>query len=152
MSEARCVTRELFIKTLLYEQMPGPRPAAGLLPITEPVGEEVWDPMDCLEGSSRVALWLVCIGDEMDQRLRSPRLAQLPGMALRSMALVYSQMGLRGVLGRVVCGVSHLRDHIRAWTLPIPRLWVSPDQACRQGLPTVLLALLLRGALCLMLQ
>ncbi|XP_069855817.1 bcl-2-interacting killer isoform X2 [Dipodomys merriami] len=153
MSEAGSVTRDLFIKTLLYQQMPGPRSAAGLFPITEPVGEEVWDPMDCLEGSNQVALWLVCIGDEMDQRLRSPRLAQLPGMAIHSLALTYSQMSVRGVLRRLIRGVAHLRAHIRAWRPPVPRLQVSPGQVRRQLLPAVLLAaLLLRGALQLLLQ
>ncbi|XP_048196145.1 bcl-2-interacting killer [Perognathus longimembris pacificus] len=154
MSEARPVG-SLFVRTLLYQQMPGPRPAAGLFPTPEPVGAEGWDPVDCLQGSNRVALWLVCIGDEMDRRLRRPRLAQLPGTAVHSLARTYSRMGVRGLLRCFLRGVTRLSAHIRAWRLPCPRLWAPADRAWGPVLPAVLpavLLLLLRGALRRLLQ
>nr|XP_045007429.1 bcl-2-interacting killer isoform X2 [Jaculus jaculus] len=82
MSEARPISGDVFTETFLHQQ------ALGAPVITEPVGEEDLPPvgdldlMECLEGSNQVALRLACIGDEMDLRLRSPRLVQLPGMAM----------------------------------------------------------------------
>jgi hypothetical protein len=48
MSEARPITRDLFIETLLYEQLPGPPLAAGVSSMTESLG--TLDLIHCLEG------------------------------------------------------------------------------------------------------
>nr|XP_020029776.1 bcl-2-interacting killer isoform X2 [Castor canadensis] len=145
MSEARPITRDLFIETLLYEQLPGPPLAAGVSSMTESLG--TLDLIHCLEGSNQMALRLASIGDEMDLRLRSPRLAQLPGMAMHSLALTYSQTGVRGVLRNFIHGLTHLWENMRSWRLPTPSTWVFPDQVCRQLLPSVLLAVLLLGGI-----
>ncbi|XP_004845500.1 bcl-2-interacting killer [Heterocephalus glaber] len=156
MSEARPVTRDLLMETLLYEPLPGPLLATGALAVMHPFrGEDLSPPGDtdlvgCLEGSSLMALRLACIGDEMDLRLRAPRLAQLPGRAVHSLAITYSQMGLWGVLRSLTPGLTSLRD-MWPWGHLAPHAWVSPGWACRQLLPVVLLVLLL-GILRLLLQ
>ncbi|XP_020029775.2 bcl-2-interacting killer isoform X1 [Castor canadensis] len=101
----------------------------------------------CSPCSNQMALRLASIGDEMDLRLRSPRLAQLPGMAMHSLALTYSQTGVRGVLRNFIHGLTHLWENMRSWRLPTPSTWVFPDQVCRQLLPSVLLAVLLLGGI-----
>ncbi|XP_063099989.1 bcl-2-interacting killer isoform X2 [Cavia porcellus] len=88
MSEAKPVARDPLMETPLFEPPPGPLLAEGALGVTQPLWAEDLSPpgdtnlMECVEGSSLVALRLACIGDEMDLRLRSPRLAQLPGRAV----------------------------------------------------------------------
>ncbi|XP_005379490.2 PREDICTED: bcl-2-interacting killer [Chinchilla lanigera] len=156
MSEARPVTRDPLMEAPPYEPLPGPLLAEGALGVTQPLrGEDLGPPGDtnlvgCLEGSSLVALRLACIGDEMDLRLRGPRLAQLPGRAVHSLAVAYSQTGLWGVLRRLTCGLTSLRD-VWAWGRLVSRAWVSPGRACRRLLP-VLLLLLLLGTLRRLLQ
>uniref|UniRef100_A0A8D2ARA3 Uncharacterized protein n=1 Tax=Sciurus vulgaris TaxID=55149 RepID=A0A8D2ARA3_SCIVU len=113
MSEARPVSRNLLVESLLYAQPPGPLLAAGAPGMTEAEGDP--DLVECLEGSNQVALRLACIGDEMDLRLRGPRLAQLPGMAMHSLAVSYSQAGVGGVLRSLTHGLASLREHLRSW-------------------------------------
>lgn len=143
MSEARPVARDV-LETLLYE----PLLATGALGETQPSrGEDLHPPGDtnlvgCLEGSNLVALRLACIGDEMDLRLRSPGLAQLPGRAMHSLAVTYSQMGLWGVLRSLGHGLASLGD-MWTWRRPAAPAWVSPSRACRRLLPVVLMVLLL---------
>ncbi|XP_008576752.1 PREDICTED: bcl-2-interacting killer [Galeopterus variegatus] len=149
MSEVRRLYGDLFLESLLYE--PGPDLPTMEIPVmTDPPEEhfhaleedfdplEDFDIMTCIEGRDQVALRLACIGDEMDLRLRSPRLAQLPGMAMNSLALAltYNQTGVRGVLGSLVDSLSDLRENIRRfWRSQTPRTWVL--------LPGLLLLLLL---------
>ncbi|XP_063099988.1 bcl-2-interacting killer isoform X1 [Cavia porcellus] len=157
MSEAKPVARDPLMETPLFEPPPGPLLAEGALGVTQPLWAEDLSPpgdtnlMECVEGSSLVALRLACIGDEMDLRLRSPRLAQLPGRAVHSLAITYSQMGLWGVLGRLTLSLASLRDNVWACGRPASRAWVSPRWTCRWLLP-VLLLLLLLGTLRLLLQ
>ncbi|XP_008842960.1 bcl-2-interacting killer isoform X2 [Nannospalax galili] len=158
MSETRPMARGLFIETLLQEQLLLPPVAPGAPGMTEPVGEEDLSPMEdldlmeCLEGSNQVALRLACIGDEMDLHLRSPHLTQLPGIAMHSLAVTYRQTGIRGVLRSLTHSLCSLGESIWSWRFLTPVIWVSPDQACRQLLPLVLLVLLLGGALHLLPQ
>uniref|UniRef100_A0A8C5KS51 BCL2-interacting killer n=1 Tax=Jaculus jaculus TaxID=51337 RepID=A0A8C5KS51_JACJA len=152
MSEARPISGNVFTETFLHQQ------ALGAPVITEPVGEEDLPPvgdldlMECLEGSNQVALRLACIGDEMDLRLRSPRLVQLPGMAMHSLAVTYGQTGVSGVLRSLVHGLIDLSKNLRCWSLPTPSAWVHRGQVCRQLPPLLLALLLLGGALHLLLQ
>ncbi|XP_023558227.1 bcl-2-interacting killer [Octodon degus] len=154
MSEARPITRDLLMETQLPELLPRPLLAQGAMRMTQPLqGEDLGSSgvtglVECLEGSNLVALRLACIGDEMDLRFRSPRLAHLPGRAMHSLAVTYSQTGLWGVLRKLTHAVTSLGDNLRAWGRPAPRTWVSPTRL----LPAVLLLLLLLGTLRLLLQ
>ncbi|XP_062946114.1 bcl-2-interacting killer-like [Cynocephalus volans] len=148
MFEVRRICRDLFMETLLYEQVLDPL-TMEVPCMTEPMEEdfgplEVFNPlekfdlMESLEGSDQVALWLAFIGDEMDLHLRSHRLAQLPGMAMKSLALALTcdQTGIRGLLRSFVNSLSNLRKiKIRFWRSLSPRTWVL--------LPGVLLLVLL---------
>ncbi|XP_036063690.1 bcl-2-interacting killer [Onychomys torridus] len=158
MSEARLMARDL-IKTVLHDQVPRPSVAAGAPSMKEPVEEENISPVgdldltECLEDRNQVAQRLAYIGDEMDLCLRSPRLAQLPGIAMHRLAVTYSQMGVRGVFRSLIRGLTNLRENICSWRVLTPGTWVSPDQARGQLFPMVLLVLLLLGeALHLQLQ
>lgn len=147
------------IKTVLHDQVPQPSVAPGLPSMKEPVEEEHVSPvrdldlMECLEYRNQVALRLAYIGDEMDQCVRSPRLAQLPGIAMHRLAVTYSQTGVRGVFRSLIRGLTSLRENIWSRRVLTPGTWVSPDQARGQLFPMVLLVLLLLGeALHLQLQ
>ncbi|ELW64498.1 bcl-2-interacting killer [Tupaia chinensis] len=141
MSAARPLPADLLLEPHLFEQLveilstmevPGmTEPTEGLAPA------EDLDLLGCLmEDRDQVALRLACIGDEMDLRLRSPRLAQLPGMAMHSLglAVTYNQTGVRGVFRSLANSLGSLRQI---------RTWVTPGQVCRQALPAMLLLLLL---------
>ncbi|XP_060244912.1 bcl-2-interacting killer isoform X1 [Meriones unguiculatus] len=149
MSEARLTATDL--KTLLHEQGPQPPVASGAPSLKETGGGESVSPMrdldleECLEGRNRVALRLACIGDEMDLCLRSPRLAQLPGIAMHRLTVTYSQMGVRGIFRSLTRGLTNLRENIWAWRVLTPGARVSPDQDRGQLFPMVLLVLLLLG-------
>ncbi|XP_029326006.1 bcl-2-interacting killer isoform X1 [Mus caroli] len=88
MSEARLMARDV-IKTVPHDQVPQPPVASEAPSMKEPVAGENLSPvrdvdlMECVEGRNQVALRLACIGDEMDLCLRSPRLVQLPGIAMQ---------------------------------------------------------------------
>ncbi|XP_005354496.1 bcl-2-interacting killer [Microtus ochrogaster] len=158
MSEARLMARDL-IKTVLHDQVPQPPVAPGPPSVKEPVEAEHVSPVrdldlvECLEYRNQVALRLAYIGDEMDLCLRSPRLAQLPGIAMHRLAVTYSQTGVRGVFRSLIRGLANLRENIWSWRVLTPGTWVSPDQARGQLFPMVLLVLLLLGeALHLQLQ
>ncbi|KAL2775488.1 bcl-2-interacting killer, partial [Daubentonia madagascariensis] len=102
----------------------------------------------------QVALRLACIGDEMDLRLRSPRLAQLPVMTMHSLGLApsYNQTDGWGVLRSFVDGFTNLRENItRFWRSLSPGPWVCPALAWEQVL-LLLLVLLLGGGLHLLLK
>ncbi|XP_058529710.1 bcl-2-interacting killer [Ochotona princeps] len=101
------------------------------------------DLMECLEHSNRVALRLARIGDEMDVRVRGPRLAQLPGMAMHSLALTYSRRGVRGVAASLALRLASLLRFRSRRGAPSP--WASLE-------PMPLLLLLLGGGLLLLLQ
>lgn len=146
------------IKTVLHDQVPQPPVAPGPPSVKEPAEEDVspvrdLDLVECLEYRNQVALRLAYIGDEMDLCLRSPRLAQLPGIAMHRLAVTYSQTGVRGVFRSLIRGLTNLRENIWSWRVLTPGTWVSPDQARGQLFPMVLLVLLLLGeALHLQLQ
>uniref|UniRef100_A0A8C8U1G0 Bcl-2-interacting killer n=1 Tax=Peromyscus maniculatus bairdii TaxID=230844 RepID=A0A8C8U1G0_PERMB len=149
MSEARLMARDL-IKTVLHDQVPRPPVAPGAPSMKEPVRD--LDLAECLEDRNQVALRLAYIGDEMDLCLRSPRLAQLPGIAMHRLAVTYSQTGVRGVFRSLIRGLTNLRENIWSWRVPTPGTWVLPDQARGQLFPMVLLVLLLLGGEALRLQ
>ncbi|KAK7801497.1 hypothetical protein U0070_010541 [Myodes glareolus] len=158
MSEGRLMARDL-IKTVLHDQVPQSPVAPGPPSVKEPVEEEHVSPVrdldlvECLEYRNQVALRLAYIGDEMDLCLRSPRLAQLPGIAMHRLAVTYSQTGVRGVFRSLIRGLTNLRENIWSWRVLTPGTRVSPDQARGQMFPMVLLVLLLLGeALHLQLQ
>ncbi|XP_055482801.1 bcl-2-interacting killer isoform X2 [Psammomys obesus] len=146
MSEVGLTATDL--KTLPHEQGPV---ASGAPSVKETGGGENVSPMrdldleECLEGRNRVALRLACIGDEMDLCLRSPRLAQLPGIAMHRLTVTYSQMGVRGIFRSLTRGLTNLRENIWAWRVLTPGAQVSPDQDHGQLFPMVLLVLLLLG-------
>ncbi|XP_028644614.1 bcl-2-interacting killer [Grammomys surdaster] len=150
MSEARLMARDI-IKTLPQDQVPQPSVASGAPSMKEPVGGENvssvrdLDLMECLEGRNQVALRLACIGDEMDLCLRSPRLVQLPGIAMHRLAVTYSQTGVRGIFRSLIGSLTNLRENIWSWRVLTPGAWVSPDQDPGQLFPMVLLVLLLLG-------
>ncbi|XP_040844266.1 bcl-2-interacting killer [Ochotona curzoniae] len=151
MSEVRPGSRDLFQEAPLEEQVPelSSTEIPGLTRATEDQdgdqdGDRMvdLDLMECLEHSNRVALRLARIGDEMDVRVRGPRLAQLPGMAVHSLALTYSRRGVRGVAASLALRLaSLLRFRSRRGA---PSLWVS--------LEPMPLLLLLGGGLLLLLQ
>ncbi|VTJ70388.1 Hypothetical predicted protein [Marmota monax] len=118
MSEARPVSRSL----LRYR--PGPLLAAGASCMTPPMGEEVLRLGGNLhlmvQGSNQVALRLACIGDEMDLCFRGLQLAQLPGMAMHSLALSYSQARVTGVLRSLTQGLASLRENMWFWRPAAP--------------------------------
>nr|XP_040132958.1 bcl-2-interacting killer [Ictidomys tridecemlineatus] len=151
MSEARPVSRSL----LRYR--PGPLLAAGASCLTPPAGEEALRPGGRLhlmvQGSHQVALRLACIGDEMDLCFQDLQLAQLPGMAMHSLALSYSQARVTGVLRSLAQGLASLRENMWFWRPAAPSTRVPPARACRELLPVLLLlGLLLSRALYLRLQ
>ncbi|XP_069909111.1 bcl-2-interacting killer isoform X1 [Oryctolagus cuniculus] len=132
MSEVRPGSRDLFQEALLDEQVPEPLLTAEVPGLTRPVEEGDLDLMECLEGSNQVALRLAYIGDEMDLHVRGLHLAQLPGVAMHSLAFTYSQTGFTGVLGSV--GL-HLASLVELWS-PWVRAWGAPwSRFCLSGLP-----------------
>ncbi|XP_032746787.1 bcl-2-interacting killer [Rattus rattus] len=150
MSEARLMARDI-IKTLPHDQVPQPAVVSGAPSMKEPVGVEDVSPvrdldfMRCLESRNQVALRLACIGDEMDRCLRSPRLVQLPGIAMHRLAATYSQTGARGIFRSLIGSLTNLRENIWSWRVFTPGAWVSPDQDPGQLFPVVLLVFLLLG-------
>lgn len=139
------------IKTLPQDQVPQPSVASGDPRMKEPVVGENLSPvrgldlMECVEGRSQVALRLACIGDEMDLCLRSPRLVQLPGIAMHRLAVTYSQLGIRGIFRSLIRSLTNLREIIWSRRVLTPGAWVSPDQDPGQLFPMVLLVVLLLG-------
>lgn len=59
---------------------------------------------------------LAFIGDEMEVRWMLPRVAELPWMAMYSLATTYNQTGLRGVLRSFMDGLTNLRGNRRFWS------------------------------------
>ncbi|XP_036093501.1 bcl-2-interacting killer isoform X2 [Rousettus aegyptiacus] len=73
-----------------------------------------------------MAMRLAFIGDEMEGRWMLPRFAELPWMAVYSLAFTY-QTGLRGVLRSLMDGLTHLRGNRRFWSFLTLRDRVSWD-------------------------
>ncbi|XP_006520417.1 bcl-2-interacting killer isoform X2 [Mus musculus] len=142
MSEARLMARDV-IKTVPHDQVPQPPVASETPSMKEPVRDV--DLMECVEGRNQVALRLACIGDEMDLCLRSPRLVQLPGIAIHRLAVTYSRTGVRGIFRSLIRSLTNLRENIWSWRVLTPGAWVSPDQDPGQLFPMVLLVFLLLG-------
>ncbi|XP_042803973.1 bcl-2-interacting killer isoform X2 [Panthera leo] len=90
-----------------------------------------------------VAMRLAFIGDEMEVRWMMPRVGELPGMAMYSLAFTYNQTGLRGVLRSLVDGLANLRENIRIWGFLTLRNRVSPNSGRGLALSLLLLVLLL---------
>uniref|UniRef100_A0A452QUG1 BCL2 interacting killer n=1 Tax=Ursus americanus TaxID=9643 RepID=A0A452QUG1_URSAM len=92
-----------------------------------------------------VAMRLAFIGDEMEVRWMLPRVGELPGMAMYSLAFTYNQTGLRGVLRSLMDGLTNLRENIRIWSFLTFRNRVSPHPGRRLVLSLLLLLGLLLG-------
>ncbi|XP_028387369.1 bcl-2-interacting killer [Phyllostomus discolor] len=89
-----------------------------------------------------MAMRLASIGDELELRWMLPRVAQMPWMAVYSLAFTYNQTGLRGVLRSFMGGLTNLRGNRRFWSFLTLRDRVSPGLGRRLSL-LLLLALLL---------
>ncbi|XP_055993579.1 bcl-2-interacting killer-like [Sorex fumeus] len=83
-------------------------------------------------GPNDVAMRLAFIGDEMEVRWT------LPGRAVHSLALTYSQTGVRGVLGDLL---RNLRESARIWGFLTLRARVRPALGRELALSLVLLLL-----------
>ncbi|XP_075862905.1 bcl-2-interacting killer [Microcebus murinus] len=150
MSEVRPSPTDLFMDAFPFEHLLDPL-ILEVLSIME--DEQDPSPSGCLEDSEQVALRLAFIGDEMDLRLRSPRLARLPGMTMHSLglALSYDQRVGWGVLGSLSDGFATLRGNVaRFWRSLSPRPWVCPGGP--EQVLLLLLVLLLGGGLHLLLK
>nr|XP_012416807.1 PREDICTED: bcl-2-interacting killer [Odobenus rosmarus divergens] len=95
--------------------------------------------------NSDVAMRLAFIGDEMEVRWMLPRVGEMPGMAMYSLALTYNQTGLRGVLRSFMDGLSNLRESIRIWSFLTFRNRVPPNPGRGLVLSLLLLLVLLLG-------
>ncbi|XP_053517906.1 bcl-2-interacting killer isoform X1 [Artibeus jamaicensis] len=89
-----------------------------------------------------MAMRLAFIGDELEVRWMPPRVAQMPWMAVYSLAFTYTQTGLRGVLRSFLGGFTNLRGNRRFWSFLTLRDRVSPSLGRKLSL-LLLLALLL---------
>ncbi|XP_069345815.1 bcl-2-interacting killer [Eulemur rufifrons] len=146
MSEVRPISTDLFMETFRFEHLLDPL----ILEVVSVMDAEDPDPLRCLGGSDQVALRLAYIGDEMNLRLSSPRLARLPRMTMRRLRLGLScdQPVLWGVLGSLSDGFTNLRENVaRLWRSLSPRPWVCPVPvpAWEQVLLLLLVLLLGRG-------
>nr|KAF6493788.1 BCL2 interacting killer [Rousettus aegyptiacus] len=88
-----------------------------------------------------MAMRLAFIGDEMEGRWMLPRFAELPWMAVYSLAFTY-QTGLRGVLRSLMDGLTHLRGNRRFWSFLTLRDRVSPSRGRKLSLLLLLVLLL----------
>lgn len=86
---------------------------------------------------------LAFIGDEMEVRWMLPRVAELPWMAMYSLATTYNQTGLRGVLRSFMDGLTNLRGNRRFWSFLTHRDRVSLNGG--RKLSVLLLLVLLLG-------
>ncbi|XP_014648831.1 PREDICTED: bcl-2-interacting killer [Ceratotherium simum simum] len=135
MSQAGPFSRDLFLDTFLHEHGPEALEVPGMTDLTGSSPDS--------DNPDYVAMRLAFIGDEMEVRWTLPHIAELPGVAMYSLAFTYNQTGLRGVLRSFVDGLTNLRENIRFWSLLTRRDRVSPGRGRGLALPMLLLLLLL---------
>ncbi|XP_058423969.1 bcl-2-interacting killer [Diceros bicornis minor] len=135
MSQAGPFSRDLFLDTFLHEHGPEAPEVPGMTDLTESSPHS--------DNPDYVAMRLAFIGDEMEVRWTLPHIAELPGVAVYSLAFTYNQTGLRGVLRSFMDGLTNLRENIRFWSLLTRRDRVSPGRRRGLALPMLLLLLLL---------
>ncbi|XP_053751136.1 bcl-2-interacting killer isoform X1 [Panthera pardus] len=140
MSHAGSLSRNVFLSTFLQEHGPEVLDVPGMTDLVE-----YYDPGPSPNSNSPddVAMRLAFIGDEMEVRWMMPRVGELPGMAMYSLAFTYNQTGLRGVLRSLVDGLANLRENIRIWGFLTLRNRVSPNSGRGLALSLLLLVLLL---------
>ncbi|KAF5929580.1 hypothetical protein HPG69_006302, partial [Diceros bicornis minor] len=109
MSQAGPFSRDLFLDTFLHEHGPEALEVPGMTDLTESSPHS--------DNPDYVAMRLAFIGDEMEVRWTLPHIAELPGVAVYSLAFTYNQTGLRGVLRSFMDGLTNLRENIRFWSL-----------------------------------
>ncbi|XP_045410683.1 bcl-2-interacting killer [Lemur catta] len=142
MSEVRPISTDLFMETFPFRHLLDPL----ILEVVSVMDAEDPDPLGCLEGSDQVALRLAYIGDAMNLRVSSPRLARLPRMTMRRLGLSCDQPVRWGVLGSLSDGFTNLRENVaRLWRSLSPRPSVCPVPAWEQVLVLLLVLLLGRG-------
>uniref|UniRef100_A0ABI7ZSX0 Bcl-2-interacting killer n=1 Tax=Felis catus TaxID=9685 RepID=A0ABI7ZSX0_FELCA len=112
MSHAGPLSRNVFLSTFLQEHGPEVLDVPGMTDLVE-----YYDPGPSPNSNSPddVAMRLAFIGDEMEVRWMMPRVGELPGMAVYSLAFTYNQTGLRGVLRSLMDGLANLRENIWIW-------------------------------------
>ncbi|XP_045319985.1 bcl-2-interacting killer isoform X2 [Leopardus geoffroyi] len=140
MSHAGPLSRNVFLSTFLQEHGPEVLDVPGMTDLVE-----YYDPGPSPNSNSPddVAMRLAFIGDEMEVRWMMPRVGELPGMAVYSLAFTYNQTGLRGVLRSLMAGLANLRENIRIWGFLTLRSRVSPNSGRGLALSLLLLVLLL---------
>uniref|UniRef100_A0A452V3L2 BCL2 interacting killer n=2 Tax=Ursus maritimus TaxID=29073 RepID=A0A452V3L2_URSMA len=113
MSHTGPLSRNLFLSTFLQEHGPEVLEVPGMTDLVE-----YYDPGPSPNSNNPddVAMRLAFIGDEMEVRWMLPRVGELPGMAMYSLAFTYNQTGLRGVLRSLMDGLTNLRENIRIWS------------------------------------
>ncbi|XP_021543412.1 bcl-2-interacting killer [Neomonachus schauinslandi] len=113
MSHPGPLSRNLSWSTFLREHGPEVLEVPGMTDLME-----YYDPGPSPNSTNPddVAMRLAFIGDEMEVRWMLPRIGELPGMAMYSLAFTYNQTGLRGVLRSFMDGLSNLRESIRIWS------------------------------------
>ncbi|XP_045866785.1 bcl-2-interacting killer isoform X1 [Meles meles] len=131
MSHTGPLSRNLFLSTFLQEHGPEVLEVPGM---TDLVEYDDPGPSPNSSNPDAVAMRLAFIGDEMEVRWMLPRIGELPGMAMHSLAFTYNQMGLRGVLRGFMDGLTNLREHIRIWSFLTfrNRLMLPPSPADEQ--------------------
>ncbi|XP_045866789.1 bcl-2-interacting killer isoform X2 [Meles meles] len=142
MSHTGPLSRNLFLSTFLQEHGPEVLEVPGM---TDLVEYDDPGPSPNSSNPDAVAMRLAFIGDEMEVRWMLPRIGELPGMAMHSLAFTYNQMGLRGVLRGFMDGLTNLREHIRIWSFLTFRNRVSPNPGRGLVLSLLLLVVLLLG-------
>ncbi|XP_054438540.1 bcl-2-interacting killer [Pteronotus mesoamericanus] len=136
MSQAGPLSRNLILCTFLQEH--GLQTAAG--PDTTSLLHFGPEPLGDIP--HEMAMRLAFIGDELELRWMLPRVAQVPWMAVYSLAFTYNQTGLRGVLRSFMGGLTNLRGNRRFWSLLTLRDRVSPSPGPSLGRKLSLLLLL----------
>ncbi|XP_077770334.1 bcl-2-interacting killer isoform X1 [Canis aureus] len=142
MSHSGPLSRNLFLSTFLQEHGPEVLEVPGMTDLVE-----YYDPGPSPNSNNPddVAMRLAFIGDEMEVRWMLPRVGELPGMAMYSLAFTYNQTGLRGVLRSFLDGLANLRENIRIWSFLTFRNRVSPNPGRGLVLSLLLLLVLLLG-------
>ncbi|XP_066112085.1 bcl-2-interacting killer [Saccopteryx bilineata] len=136
MSQAGPLSRNLILCTFLQEH--------GLQALEAPAMTSLlqYDPDPHGDIPHEMAMRLAFIGDEMEVRWMLPRVAQMPWMAVYSLAFTYNQTGLRGVLRSVMGGLTNLRGSRRFWSFLTFRDRVSPGRGRKLSLLLLLVLLL----------
>lgn len=137
MSQVGPVSRDLFLDAFLHERSPEALEVPGMTELTESSPDS--------DNRDSVAMRLAFIGDEMEVRWMLPHIAELPGVAVYSLAFTYNQTGLRGVFRSFMDGLTNLRENIRFWSFLTRRDRVSPSRGRELALSVLLLLVLLLG-------